>query len=685
MKENNLLASVALFSELYNNKNYTSISDIIAEFIKGAVVTEKKWTLNSTELTNLIEKVYEFKIPESVIRTTVRNRLRDIVTITEGHYNFDNKITEDFEKINKDYNSILEIQKTIFDELIQFIESKINDPITDGDKLLITENFNKYLLDNGVSDKYSKLISTFVIKNKNNQNFRDNLNLIQEGVILYQGIRYTADINELGKWNTELTIFLSTEHLFSALGYNGILFQQIFDDFHKLVSEINFSNKNKYGEKLIQLKYLEETKDEIDIFFQTAELIQKGTFALDPSKPAMKAILDGCRYPSDIKAKKVRFELDLKQRGITLKEFNHSVYDYTEFVVEDENILAELKKEAVLKGRSFDENLCRQFFRIFTKINYFRGGESKTKFEQIGYIFITGNRFALYLAHQSKVKFLDEDIPFAKDIDYITNKFWFKLKKGFSDKQNLPISFDVITKAQIVLSSQLSQTVSKEYKKLQKEFKEGKLTKEEAIERSYALREKPCKPEDITTENIDSSFEFLNTESYFEDFYREKEKKDHALKEAITQNEILQQEIQRRDNLEREKNLAIRQEQLEIQKQAYINENWKSYVKEENISLWYFLLVILLTILPIIIGFILKGVKSFNDWLDTLGNIQIWIWAFLTIIFVIELFGRAYLFNKEKVKKGWFWFCAIVNRKKFNKIKEIKLKEFEGKFYQQPI
>lgn len=63
----------------------------------------------------------------------------------------------------------------------------------------------------------------------------------------------------------------------------------------------------------------------------------------------------------------------------------------------------------------------------------------------------------MYLAHQSKVKFEEDDIPFAKDIDFITNKFWFKLKKGFSNKSSLPKSFDVVTKAQIILSSQLNQ------------------------------------------------------------------------------------------------------------------------------------------------------------------------------------------------------------------------------------
>lgn len=680
MKENNLLASVALFSELYNNENYSNVADILGEFIKGVVITENKWTVSSTELTELLEKVYEFKIPETVVKTTVRNRLKNIVTIKDGFYVFDNQIKNNFVKIEDEYNSILAKQNSIIKELIKFIELKENSILNEKEKTLIIDNLHKYLLDNGVTEKYSKYISAFVVKNQNNLTFTDNLNLIREGIILYQGIRYTADINELGKWNTELTIFLSTEHLFNALGYNGLLYKQIFDDFKELVDEINFSNRNKYGEKLIQLKYLEETKDEVEMFFQTAELIHKGDFTLDTSKPAMKAIIDGCKYASDIKTKKVQFEAALKQKGITLEEISQSIYSYPDFVVDDEHILKELRKESESRGRNFDENLCRKFFTIFTKINFLRKGKSKNKFEKIGYIFITGNRFALFLAHQSKVKFSEDDIPFAKDIDFITNKFWFKLKKGFSNKSSLPKSFDVVTKAQVILSSQLNQSVFNQYSKLQKQVKDGLLTREQAIEISYELREKPNKPEEITIENIDSSLDFLNNDSFFEDLYREKEKKEFVLQQTLKENEELQNEIKRRDEIERQKLLTEARIQKEIEKQSYSNEEWANFKNLQNKALVYFLLVLTLTILPIIIGFILKANKSLDKFMTSLGNNQYWIWAILTLVFLAELFGRSYLFNKEKVKAGWLWLNAIIFQQKLNHIKEKKFIEFENDF-----
>ncbi|MEI7475659.1 MAG: hypothetical protein WCK67_12860 [bacterium] len=679
MKESNLLASVALFSALYNNENFTNISDILAEFIKGAVISEKKWTVNSNELTNLLEKVYEFKIPESVVRTTVRNRLKITPTI-HGHYVFNSSIEKEFISLNENYESIVQVQSEILEALISFIDSKVNTPLTPEEKDAAIQNFKSFIIDNGSSEKYSKLISAFLIKNREDTNFTQNLNLIREGVILYQGIRYTADLNELGRWNTDLKIFLSTEHLFNALGYNGSLFQQIFDDFYELVKQINTNTKNKHGEKIVELKYFQETKDQVDAFFKTAEYILKGTSTLDPSKTAMKKILEDCKTLSDIKAKRIKFDLELKRKGIFYQEFSQSIYTYPEYLVEDNNLIDTLKQEAYGNQKLFDENLCRQFLQIFTKINYYRGGLSKTKFENIGTIFITGNRFALYLAHQTKVKFKEEDIPFAKDIDYITSKFWFKLKKGFGDKQLIPKSLDVICKAQIILSSQLNQTVYKEFNKLQQQFRGGELTKEEALERSYVLREKSVLPEDLNPETLDTTLDFLNKDEFFEDYYREKVKKDLDLKQALHE----------RDELKRELDFRILKEENELYQKAlakfnsekleYSTLKWKQFKIKKRNDLLYFISINILTFVPLFITLFLKGNKCVNDKIEKLGSNQNFIWSFLALIFLIELFGRSYIFDKEKVKSGWVWLKTLVHRTSYDNLKRDYIVEFQNDF-----
>jgi hypothetical protein len=680
MKENNLLASVALFSALYNQDNYTNISDIIVEFIKGAIISEKRWTINSTELTNLLETVYEFKIPESVVRTTVHNRLKGVTKNPQGYYLFNSEIANDFSSINENYDSIKVAQKQITDALLSFVESRMNDPLSAFEKEIVLQNFKNYILDSGNVEKYSKQISVFLIKNQGDENFTSNFNLIREGVILYQGIKYTADLNELGKWNTELNIFLSTEHLFNALGYNGSLFQQIFDDFYNLVLEINSNGKNRHGEKLIELKYFQETKEQLDAFFITAEHIFRGTATLDPTKTAMKTILEGCKSLSDIRNKRISFDFSLKKKGILYKEFTQSIYNYPDFVVEDEKIIEELKKEAISNQRLFDEHLCRQFMQIFTKINYFRGGESKTKFENIGSIFITGNRFALHLAHQTKVKFKEDDIAFAKDIDFITSKFWFKLKKGFGNTQFIPKSFDVITKAQVVLSAQLNQTVSQEFVKLQKQFKDGLLTQEEARERSYVLREKTATPEQVTPESIDSSLDFLNNDQYFEDYYREKEKKEIELKDISNERDVLKAHVASLDAIKSEELEQVQLQNYQIEKNKFIEEKWEKFTSTKWKEFRYFLFVCLMTLLPIFVTLFLKGNKKLNDKIENLGANQNFIWLTLAFIFLIELLGRSYLFDKEKMKNGWQWIKKVLNKTSFHILKEDLSEQFSNEF-----
>ncbi len=64
--------------------------------------------------------------------------------------------------------------------------------------------------------------------------------------------------------------------------------------------------------------------------------------------------------------------------------------------------------------------------------------------------------------------------------------------------------------------------------------------------------------------------------------------------------------------------------------------------------------------------------------MDSLGNNQLYIWLFLTLVFVFEVFGRSDIFNKEKVKNGWIWLTKI-NSKNYKAEKIIDFKtEFEN-------
>lgn len=681
MNNNNLLASVALFSELYNSNEYTNIPDIIAEFIKGVVVSENKWSTTPLELKQLLEEIYGFNIPEAIVRSTVRNRLKDVAEHRDGYYHFQKHISDNFEKLDTEYVLLKEIQQNILANLFNYIGACEDKELTDKEKHGVEINFQHFLMDNGFSDTYSNYISAFVIKNSKDLQFRKNLNLIREGIILYNGIRYSADLNIMGVWNTDLTIFLGTEHLLSALGYNGILFKELFEDFYKLVTEINHSNKNRGNDKRITLKYFKESQDEIDTLFDKAERIIKGSANLTAHRPAMIEILNGCKHSSDIVVKKVRLFSDLKLLGITLQEFSNDIlFKYPDYNVEDSTVVEAIKKESLAKGRAVDEELCYQLFRIFTKINYYRGGVSKDKFENIGHIYITNNSLALYLAHNNKVKFEEKDIPFAKDLDYITNKFWYKLMKGLGANNTFPKSFDVVTKAQLILSSHVNQSISNSYEKLIKEYNGGKLTLQQASDINYELREKLNKPEEITIETVEKSLYFLTVDSSFEDYLREKQRKDQLLDEAQKRTQELEREIKRRDEVEAEK-LQKNEEDMRLEnKRAFVHREWKKESGEKSVNALFFVGVIILTMLPIILTITLKIYKGFEAPASQWQNKQ-YCYIFGAIFwYVVELICRAYLFDKEKIKNGWKWIVLAINRPKFNQYKIAQLEQYEHQF-----
>ena len=529
MKENNLFASVIVFRELYDNNK--DIYDVISEFIISAISYQNKWSFNSTEITNILDETFDFNIPEAVVKTTIKNRLlkENVLSYAGGLYIVNNKdlitskdISNQIETNNLNYRNIIE-------NFILYFENTWNRKASAEEITQITDNLHAFITDNGVMDKYSRIISSYIIQNQKNELFREKLNAIKEGLILYNGIRYTDNLNELGTWNANLTIFLDTEHLFNAVGLNGILYKQIFDDFYNLVKEINRKNKAKNLKSKIDLRFFPENKIEIDNFFYVGEWIILGKATLDPSKSAMLEILDGCKTPSDILTKKTKFYNDLTAKGIVCDTQDYNVNP--KYNVEDSGIIESLKKISDDNKRSFDEDECYHILHLFSKINVIRRGISNNGFEKIGAILMSGKSIAHFIAHNKSVKFNDNDIPFATNIDFMTNKFWFKLKKGLSNKNNVPKAFDIITKAQVVLSSQINDSVSAKYSKMTSDFKTGIITKDEASSYHHELRSKVRKPEEIVPESIDDSITFLNDKG-FDTYIREKSILKHKVKEG---------------------------------------------------------------------------------------------------------------------------------------------------------
>lgn len=532
MSNHNLIASLALFGELYDNNK--SVKDIIGDFILNIVILKNTFSCNSMDIKTMLKEEYGFDIPESVVKTTLNGlKNKNKVEKKQGLYIFKQENIRELDNFKDEIKKIDDIQKKIFENLCSFVEENENKSLTKNEKDTLFENFIKYLLDENLDEKYKSLISTFIISTQKEENIQMALQQIKEGAILYQGITYTPDINDLGSWNNSLTIYLATEHLFNAVGYNGELYQEIFNDFYSLVNEINRISKDK--NKKIKLVYGENAKQEVDNFFSSAESIIKGNIQPDISRSAMKSILKDCSRVSDVINKKSNFEQELKRKGI---EYIQDVDVNPEYNIEDLSIIEKIIEKS---KKEIEEKECLDILKIFSQINTKRRGKKSKSFEQSRYIYMVESSLANFLAHQLDVKMEYDDFPFAKNIDFIITQFWFKLNKGLGSKnQSLPKSFLPITKAQLVISSSLNKSIEDRYNETKNKFKKGEINKENLILFREELEKKTKKPEDITYENIDDTFNFLNDENYLETTIRENSLKDAKNKELKEENAELQ-------------------------------------------------------------------------------------------------------------------------------------------------
>ncbi len=557
MKDKNLLASAALFRELYDNNK--DIYDVISEFIRASILLNSNWAFNATECAHDLETTFGFQIPDAVINTCLRNRLKknEELELERGIYS----VTGTFDKtksIQKEYDSTKEEYDEITKKLIEHVKKRTLIDIDSEEERKIISSFNEYLLDENLSSEYAECISHFLLSHQTEDGFKEKLNQIEEGLVLYAGIKYSSDLSTLGTWSSNLVVFFDTEHLFSATGLNGVLYQKIFDDFNSLVKEVN---ANKRKGVTISLRYFDETNKEVESFFYAAEKIVENHTMVDPSKTAMRTIINGCKNKSDVLIKKANFLDSLRKLRIEREDLKN-YYEKTEYNIESLDTITRLQEK-------FNHNIEIERYscilKLFTKVNNLRNGKNDIGVENIAAIFMTENHLTQAVAFSDEVYIGKHNVPFSTNIEFLTERLWFKLNKGFGKEKHTPSSFDIITKAKLVLSSQVSNAVSETYKDLKNQYDEGKINKEQAALLINELRNKIAKPEEYTVDNIDESIDFLSND-LIESALREKSILEKSSKDGILAIEKLRKlEHQlHKDSTEPYKKIAVRQYRLLI-------------------------------------------------------------------------------------------------------------------------
>ena len=566
LENSKCLASLAVFRELYDNQK--DVYGVISEFLKEIISSENKYQFGLTEITLVLNESYDFKIPEAVVKTSL-SRL-PFLSKSNGVYSVNKPIDQirnkEFqEKQNKIYNN----NNNVVNRLFTYIESQKKVTLSEAEKEIIVKSLCSFMLDESTVQEYSEYIGAFIVQCKSEDALLAQLDTIKEGVVLYTGLKYNSNLNDLGTWNTQITIFIETEILFHFAGYNGELFKILFNDFFTFVKEINSQSINKDGKKKIHLKYFSEVKNEIERFFKKAEFIINGEDTLNPSKTAMASIVNGCKTPSDIIEKKALFYDLLKTNGITEDTYTeyYSAKNH-KFNIEDQSIIESLQS-SIVTDYDIRENL-----KFLNYVNILRQGASDRNFENIGYILLSGNATTIQLAWHDLIK-PNGNVPLATTLTFLTNKLWFKLGKGFG-KNNYPKTFDIITKAQIVLSTQVNDSISYKYDSLQEKLKKGELNEKQALATIVELRRESKKPEDIKADDLSDILDTIsenNIEKYIQEqelfkiqTQKQKEENENLKKELLKTNIKYQQKEQTVElqniklkihSLKREKNIRL--------------------------------------------------------------------------------------------------------------------------------
>lgn len=560
-KPYSLIAAYAVFGNLYENRK--NLYEVIRCFIAYTIECSPIYCFTLDEIKSKIEVFFGLSIPAPIIKTALKKM--DGITCENRCYTVDTNVITHHQN-QDDFENAELVSDKIFQGLIKFIEEENNKKLTEEESQSYLSDFTDYLLSKSVSSENLKTISLYILRNRFDRDFTQQLNLIREGIIINTGLRASTPGNDVGLWVNTLTIYLDTELLFSCVGYNGSLYKAVFDDFLKIITEINGKNRKKY-KKTIQLKYFEDVKDEIDRYFKIAEDIVVGLNKIKGAATAMRLITDGCKSRLDVLNKKTKFYQILGEKLIG-QEIDSDLFDQQDN--HQYNILPDDIEN--YKNEKDEKNFDLEHL---SRINILRKGNSQRRFEDIGYIFMSAKKSVYELSKKLR-KENDLLIPLTTSLDYVIEKLWFKLNKGFSG--DFPKSLDVVVKAQFALSGIISNGLNKLYDKTIQEYNDGEMSEEDAAAIVNRLRDIPFVPEEITNENVEDVLVLFDEDSLAR--FKEQQAFTNREKEKLLENN---KSLEGSLNEQKRKNIELSDELKNTNQQLADILSWKKKIEDDKI------------------------------------------------------------------------------------------------------
>ena len=506
--KNNLLASIALFG-IYRNTNQDTY-DLVAQYI-SAVIAQKEYERFKTDaIQSDLKELFQIDIPIGVINSVCKNRIEGL-SLSKGVFTC-SRIPKD--EIEKEYAELT----ANYDELFALLIAFVNKETTEYDGQTIKSRFSDFLIDGGIPEtKLNNLFAAFIAGNQESKDIRQKIDLLSSGLISYNGLSYTDSAGNSGAWTEKLTIYLDTEFLFSCAGYNDPYLHDVFQELYELVKEINISyrRRTKKLDNLVELKYLNDTREVYLSLFNSAkgDIDSKG--ATDPSKRALVKIISESTTVFDVDTHRARIDTAIKD----IYNIQYDDRDYSNFITDRRFIIFD---ESTVKSLSHDYNPKKDdttsrkidyYARVYTIINGLRGGVRVNIFEKCRYIFLTGSRIGRGASMAARPD--TKSVTLATDIDFLVSRFWFKLNKQLTNN-HIPVSLDIVARSQAVLTKEVSRKVKALYEELK--LKNISELEQKSLYANLTEAEKYLAPySSTTTESVLAFIDYKDVDALIED------------------------------------------------------------------------------------------------------------------------------------------------------------------------
>lgn len=642
------MASLAVFKQLFNSGH--NIFSIIAEFVKQEIISNGLTDFTEQRMHDLLLENNGFDVPQAVIRTAMKKI--PYLNCMKGNAIVSAELTQDeCSTFRKQMDEATNTRERISKRLIAYANEKRNVSLTKEEEKELCKSFYTYVVDDKAPVYFSELACSFILENEQDSDLQKYLNLIREGAISFIGLTYyNNSYGTVDSFDKDIYIYLETEILFHMAGYNGLTYQNLFEEFYNQVLEINKQHQVKKGKKIIHLRYFNETLKEIDDYFDQAEKIVRRTKLPDPSKAAMHTLTSGVSEPSIIADKRAEFNKMLNDHGIQYDDFT---YDLTR-----DNGTCCIDYEAFIKDK--EPMIAKRIYSDLTLLNWIyikRGKRHVNSFANIRAVLLTGNYHVMQLAMDEKLRQPNE-IALSTTLDFLTTRFWFSLCRGLSKDCNL-LSANVLTKARLALASLNCESIDKAYREIEIEINQRKYDKEVIKSRIAMLRHRFRMPEDVddlTEKNKLAFFTDCNTDTLL----AEEAAKDAAHKQEIKslttsleeRNKAIEEQTDKYLRVLKDRLIEINQKEKQefeekiinynASKKDWVNKQMKKYKKKMMFVIISFsFLLLTMIIIPLIVPCIPSGYS----------------WCSALLVAFLSVFNRISALKNSNISKGLDYCC----------------------------